>query len=129
MRLFNIFSRKRQTEKTKHTEDVKATEAAWKRLLDVAIEKLWSSDRRARAQDAIKQSSPGIESALHMLIDGLRDPSNSERRHLSAFLLAGMGEIAIPYVTPLLEDENTEVRRLAVRILARIEQTQKEITG
>ena len=132
MNLFRIFSKKRNVEEAKHPESAKHNETTFSRIAEVA-----HGDKdagvRAEAQSGVKELFPGgvegFEEVVYKFIDGLRDTNDVEKRNLASVALVSLGEMAIPYVTPLLEDGDPEVRRLAVRILVMIEQDQKEITG
>lgn len=86
---------------------------------------------RAEAQHGIKRLFPdgseGFNNLISKFIMELRLPDDKRRRHLAAVALVGMGEISVPYVRPLLEDDDPEVRKLAIRILVMIEEDQKTI--
>lgn len=86
---------------------------------------------RAEAQHGIKRLFPdateGFDDLISKFIMELRLPNDKQRRHHAAVALVGMGEISVPYVRPLLEDDDPEVRKLAIRILVMIEEDQKTI--
>lgn len=86
---------------------------------------------RAEAQHGIKRLFPGgtegFGDFISKMIAGLKSPGDKQKRHLVAVTLVGMGELSVPYVRPLLEDDDPEIRQLAIRILVMIEEDQKTI--
>jgi hypothetical protein len=87
---------------------------------------------RTESQQGIKKLWPGgtegFSDSISKIIAGLKSPDNKQMRHIAAVILVDMGELSIPYVRPLLEDDDPEIRQLAIRILVMIEEDQRSIT-
>ena len=86
---------------------------------------------RTEAQEKVKQQfsggEKGFEETTQKMVSILRNHKDEKQVSTAAIVLNGMGEMAIPYLNPLLEDQDPEVRRIAARILAMIKEDQEEI--
>jgi HEAT repeat protein len=115
-----------------HSTDPESKEGQdlFERLAEIAHSDA-SPEVRSEAQRALKELYPdgkqGFDDMVSKLIEGLKDHADERKSTTCAVGLMGLGEMAIPYVRPLLEDPDPKVRRLAVRILAQIEQDQATI--
>jgi len=85
---------------------------------------------RAAAQERLKSEFPGgpagFERIMRVFTDGLADPS---KRQGAIVALAGFGEMAIPFLTPLLSSKDPKVATIAHSLICNIQKEQQLLIG
>jgi tetratricopeptide (TPR) repeat protein len=94
-----------------------ASSTPFSRLAQAAVGERDAS-RRKQAQEALIRAYPGgragFEECISTLIGGLTDP---DRSAIAVLVLRGWGEMAVPYLDPVLASDNRELRQAVVEVL------------
>ena len=69
---------------------------------------------RNEVLNEIRELDPGFDSKMNKFVEGLRDPL---KRQYSRMFLSAYGYIAIPYLEPLLNDPDKEVKKSAYQTM------------